>query len=118
MKQVGVDVGLAIAVLRSLDRDGWGTLVLVAGDGDFFPLAKDLIEHRGVRLIILGAPERPSGLLTCYASMAYPIETVISKISRQPLPVALQGRIASRDPGIPGTVIAVPYCCHTLRADS
>ena len=53
MKQVGVDVGLAIQVLRSFERDGWDTLVLVAGDGDFFPLAEDLVERHGVRLIVL-----------------------------------------------------------------
>jgi hypothetical protein len=89
MKQVGVDVGLAIQVLRSLDRDGWDTLVLVAGDGDFYPLAEDLVERRGVRLIVLGAPEASSGMLTSYASKAYPVSTVLSEISRSPLRVAL-----------------------------
>lgn len=58
MKQIGVDVGHAVHALRSIDRDGWDTLVLVAGDGDLFPLAEHLVEERSVNLIVLGAPER------------------------------------------------------------
>lgn len=84
MKQVGVDVDLAVHVMHSLERDRWNTVVLVAGDGDFYPLAQHIVEQRGVRLIVLGAPESSSGLLTSYASAAYPIVTVISEISRQP----------------------------------
>ncbi len=37
---------------RSIATAG-DTLVLVAGDGDFYPLAEDLVERRGVRLIVL-----------------------------------------------------------------
>jgi len=89
IKQIGVDVGLAVHALRSIDRDRWDTLVLVAGDGDFFPLAEYLVEHRGVRLIVLGSPETSSAMLTSYATHAYPISTVLTQISRAPIAIAV-----------------------------
>lgn len=89
MKQVGVDVALAIYAVRSLDRDHWDTMILVAGDGDLFPLAEYLVEERGVRLIVLGSPETSSPMLTSYATKSYPIASVLSEISRHPLRVAL-----------------------------
>ena len=84
IKQIGVDVGLAVHAVRSIDRDRWDTLVLVAGDGDFYPLAEYLVEQRGVRLIVLGSPETSSPMLTSYATSAYPVSSVISEISRMP----------------------------------
>ena len=89
IKQVGVDVGLAVHAIRSIDRDRWDTLVLVAGDGDFYPLAEYLVEQRGVRLIVLGSPETSSPMLTSYATTAYRVSSVISKISRPFLSVAV-----------------------------
>lgn len=89
IKQVGVDVGLAVQVLQSVDRDRWDTLVLVAGDGDFFPLAEYLVEQKGIRLIVLGSPETSSPMLTSYATSAYPVASVLSKISRRSLRVAV-----------------------------
>jgi hypothetical protein len=52
-KQVGVDVALAIGTVASLERDCWRRLVLVAGDGDFCPLA-DFVVEAGAELVLVG----------------------------------------------------------------
>jgi hypothetical protein len=82
VKQVGVDVGLAVSAVLSHERDLWETLVLVAGDGDFYPLAEYLVEQRSVRLIVLGVPEMSSPWLTSYASLKCDLSTVIDVVSR------------------------------------
>ncbi len=80
-KQVGVDVALAVHAMRSLERDRWTTLVLVAGDGDFYPLAEHLVEQRGVRLIVLASLETTSAMLTCYATHVYVVESLLGNIA-------------------------------------
>ena len=51
-KQVGVDIGLALAMLRGRDEFKWDKVALMAGDGDF---AETLAELRGsgVQLCVL-----------------------------------------------------------------
>jgi uncharacterized LabA/DUF88 family protein len=84
-KQVGVDVSLTVEAMRSVDRDRWDHLILIAGDGDFYPLAEHLVEERGVQLTLLGSPETSSAMLTCYATTRYRLSELADRLARPQL---------------------------------
>jgi hypothetical protein len=53
-RQKGVDVGLARAIERSRECDGWCNLALAAGDADFAELVADLVEQHKVHASLIG----------------------------------------------------------------
>jgi uncharacterized LabA/DUF88 family protein len=52
-KQMGVDVGLAVAAVASLERDRWKRLVLITGDGNFCPLVT-YVRDAGADVMLVG----------------------------------------------------------------
>ena len=81
VKQVGVDIDLAMSTYRSYMNGSWTTLVLVAGDGDFFRLPQYLAEH-GVRVILLRDPSSTNKKLEKLVSETYDMSAVIDLITR------------------------------------
>jgi uncharacterized LabA/DUF88 family protein len=53
--QKGVDVGLALHLIKSFHRRHWRTLFLAAGDGDFSEVIEYLVEEHGVDVYLIGA---------------------------------------------------------------
>ena len=64
--QKGVDVGLALQLLKSYARRGWRTLFLAAGDGDFSEVIEYLVEEENVDVYLIGSERSTSLELTQY----------------------------------------------------
>jgi uncharacterized LabA/DUF88 family protein len=79
-KQVGVDVDLALTISRSHSRDDWNTLILLAGDGDFYPLVQRLVEEHSVRVILVAAKHSASAYITPYVNQYHSLESLVERI--------------------------------------
>jgi uncharacterized LabA/DUF88 family protein len=61
-KQVGVDIGLALAMLRGHERNGWDKLALMACDGDFLQVLDEL-KAAGVSICLLSGGDTLAKIL-------------------------------------------------------
>lgn len=87
--QKGVDVGLAMGLVDSHQRCGWTQLVLASADADFAEPVQRLVERHGVRLTLLGIPERVSHALRPYAADAIDLREIAPKVERPRLATAV-----------------------------
>jgi uncharacterized LabA/DUF88 family protein len=65
--QKGVDVGLAVHLMKSYHRRRWKTLFLAAGDGDFAEVVQYLVEDENVEMYLLGEARSTSSEIAQYA---------------------------------------------------
>ena len=86
--QKGVDVGLALTLDRSQRAVGWTRLALVAGDGDFAEIVQELVEGRGVELILIGCGRSTSLDLLPYAVKFVEVSTLMTYATPARVPSA------------------------------
>jgi uncharacterized LabA/DUF88 family protein len=80
-RQKGVDVGLALGIVKSLERDRWTKLALIAGDADFSELVQDLVEQHNVEVTLIGHRGSISHSLLPYARQIIDLRMVVSELA-------------------------------------
>ena len=82
--QKGVDVGLALHLLKSYKRRGWRTLFLAAGDGDFSEVIEYLVEEENVDVYLIGSERSTSLELTQYVRGLIDIHEIADDVRFMP----------------------------------
>ncbi len=82
--QKGVDVGLALHLLKSFNRRKWSTLSLAAGDGDFSEVIEYLVEDGNVDVYLIGAERAVSLELAQYVRGVIDIPEIADKVRYLP----------------------------------
>lgn len=85
MTQKGVDVGLALHLLKSFNRRRWSTLFLAAGDGDFSEVIEYLVEEENVDVYLIGAERSVSLELMQFVRGIIDIPEIADRIRFAPL---------------------------------
>lgn len=79
--QKGVDVGLAVGMLRSHERCRWNRLILIAGDADFAEVVQSLTEDHAVEVTVVGSESAISLESLVWAQRTLYLETLAHAIA-------------------------------------
>jgi uncharacterized LabA/DUF88 family protein len=82
--QKGVDVGLALHLMKSFHRRHWRTLFLAAGDGDFSEVIEYLVEEENVDVYLIGAERSVSLELQQYVRGIIDIAEIADQVRFTP----------------------------------